>query len=60
MALGNSQTADPAAPKTRVQVKAELMEAQRAGDITFGERDWKLNEVFPAAIRSGRRLNKDR
>lgn len=31
-AAGNAMAADPAAAKTRVQVQAELFEAQRAGD----------------------------
>lgn len=48
LAAGNAQTVDPAAPKTRAQVKAELLEAQRTGDIIMGgEQGWKLNELFP-------------
>lgn len=48
LAAGNAQTADPAAPKTRAQVNAELLEAQRTGDIIMGgEQGWKLNELFP-------------
>jgi predicted RNase H-like HicB family nuclease len=33
--------------KTREQVKAELAEAIRTGDVTFGEADRKLNEIAP-------------
>lgn len=40
--------ADDAAPKTREQVRAELMEAIRTGDIQGdGQTGQKLNELFP-------------
>jgi hypothetical protein len=42
--------AQDAGPKTREQVRAELLEAQRTGDIMAdGETGKKLNEVFPNA-----------
>lgn len=41
-------TADASAPKTRAQVKAELAEAMRTGDIPVGgDQNVKLNELFP-------------
>jgi len=40
--------ADTDAPKTRDQVRAELREAQRTGDIVAGgESGQKLNELSP-------------
>jgi predicted RNase H-like HicB family nuclease len=33
--------------KTREQVRAELAEAIRTGDMTFGDADRKLNEIAP-------------
>lgn len=54
LAAGNALAADAAAPKTREQVRAELFEAQRTGDIIAnGETGAKLNELF-----SGRYSNK--
>jgi hypothetical protein len=42
--------AQDAGPKTREQVRAELLEAQRTGDIMAdGESGKKLNELFPNA-----------
>jgi hypothetical protein len=42
--------AQDAGPKTREQVRAELLEAQRTGDIMAdGETGKMLNEVFPNA-----------
>ncbi|HZV66131.1 MAG TPA: DUF4148 domain-containing protein [Telluria sp.] len=38
---------DPAPPLTRAQVRAELAEAQRTGDIIYGLNGEKLNELFP-------------
>lgn len=49
LATGNALAADAAAPKTREQVRAELFEAQRTGDIIAnGETGAKLNEVYPS------------
>jgi hypothetical protein len=43
--------AQDSGPKTREQVRAELLEAQRTGDIMAdGETGKKLNEVFPNAF----------
>lgn len=43
--------AQDSGPKTREQVRAELLEAQRSGDIIAdGETGKKLNEVFPNAF----------
>jgi hypothetical protein len=43
--------AQDSGPKTREQVRAELLEAQRTGDIMAdGETGKKLNEVFPSAF----------
>ncbi len=44
---GSALADDASAPKTREQVKAELAEAIRTGDIEYGERGQKLNELFP-------------
>lgn len=49
LAAGNALAADAAAPKTRDQVRAELIEAQRTGDIfAHGESGKKLNELYPS------------
>lgn len=49
LAAGNALAADPAAAKTREQVRAELLEAQRTGDIVNnGEIGGKLNELYPS------------
>ena len=37
----------PGQPLTRAQVRAELAEAQRTGDIIYGLNGEKLNELFP-------------
>ncbi len=44
---GSAFASDASAPKTREQVKAELAEAIRSGDISYGESGQKLNELFP-------------
>jgi hypothetical protein len=50
VAAFNAAWAQDSGPKTREQVRAELMEAQRSGDIMAdGETGKKLNEVFPTA-----------
>ena len=42
-----ANTTDASAPKTREQVKAELAEATRTGDIqAFGDSGRKLNELY--------------
>jgi hypothetical protein len=33
--------------RTRAQVRAELAEAQRTGDIVYGPNGEKLNEIYP-------------
>jgi hypothetical protein len=38
---------DTTAPVTRAQVKSELAEAVRTGNIIDGESGKKLNEIFP-------------
>ncbi len=44
-----AQSTDPSAPKTREQVRAELMEAQRTGDILANDDSGKkLNELYPS------------
>ncbi len=43
--VGSQAMAEPA--KTRAEVKAELAEAIRTGDIVVGESSLKLNELFP-------------
>jgi len=49
LAAGNVLAADSAAPKTRDQVRAELAEAQRTGDmLAFGNSGKKLNELYPS------------
>ncbi len=45
-AAGHALAADPVG-KTRAQVEAELLDAQRSGDIIQGESSQKLNELFP-------------
>jgi hypothetical protein len=47
LAAGYASAAD--APKTREQVRAELIEAQRTGDILAqGNSGKKLNELYPS------------
>ncbi len=49
LAAGKVLAADAATLKTRDQVRAELFEAQRTGDIVAnGEVGAKLNELFPS------------
>jgi hypothetical protein len=49
LAAGNALAADAAAAKTRDQVRAELAEAQRTGDIVaHGNSGQKLNELYPS------------
>ncbi|AEC18690.1 hypothetical protein PT7_0150 [Pusillimonas sp. T7-7] len=45
---GQAMAANTDAPVTREQVKAELAEAIRTGNIVTGESSAKLNEQFPA------------
>jgi hypothetical protein len=48
LSAGHALAADVDAPKTRDQVRAELFEAQRTGDIVAdGESGQKLNELYP-------------
>ena len=48
LAASNAMAADASAPQTREQVKAELAEAIRTGDIMAnGETGQKVNELFP-------------
>jgi hypothetical protein len=48
LAAGNALAADAAAPKTHEQVRAELIEAQRTGDIAaHGETFKTRNELYP-------------
>jgi uncharacterized membrane protein len=48
LAASNAMAADASAPKTREQVKAELAEAVRTGNIIAnGETGQKANELFP-------------
>lgn len=49
LAAGQAMAADPAAPKTREQVRAETREAIRTGDISDGgEIGCKRNELNPS------------
>ena len=45
---GHALAADASAPKTREQVKAELAEAVRTGNIVGNEQGQKLNEIYPS------------
>lgn len=48
-----AQASDPSAPKTRAQVRAELVEAQRTGNIMSLNSSGKmLNELYPNRYRS--------
>jgi len=48
LAAGNALAATTAGPHTREQVRAELAEAQRTGDISApGNSGKKLNELYP-------------
>jgi len=43
-----AQAQDPSAPKTRTEVQAELLEAQRTGNIvSWGDSGLMLNELYP-------------
>lgn len=43
-----AQMPDPSAPKTRAEVQAELLEAQRTGNIvSWDEQGLMLNELYP-------------
>lgn len=49
VATGNVLAADASSAKTREQVRAELAEAQRTGDIVaHGDSGKKLNELYPS------------
>ncbi|HEY8905371.1 MAG TPA: DUF4148 domain-containing protein [Rhodoferax sp.] len=49
VAAGNVLAADASAPKTRAQVLAELVQAQRTGDILAQGNSGKLlNELYPS------------
>jgi hypothetical protein len=49
LAAGNTLAADATGAKTRDQVRAELAEAQRTGDILApGDSGKKLNELYPS------------
>ena len=49
LAAGNALAAEAGGPKTRDQVRAELADAQRTGDIFgSGESGKKLNELYPS------------
>lgn len=48
LVAGHALAADPAAAKTREQVRAELIEAQRNGDlIADGETGARFNQLYP-------------
>ena len=48
LAAGHTLAADPGMPKTRAEVRQELEEAKRTGDIPANdESGLKLNEEFP-------------
>ncbi|WP_180126101.1 DUF4148 domain-containing protein [Rhodoferax sp. BLA1] len=49
LVAGNAFAADLSAPKTRDQVRAELLEAQRTGNIQAnGDSGKLLNELYPS------------
>jgi hypothetical protein len=49
LVAGNAFAADASAPKTRDQVRAELVEAQRTGNIMAqGDSGKLLNELYPS------------
>ena len=55
LVAGHALAADPAAAKTREQVRAELAEAQRNGDLVAdGETGARFNEVAPAQYAAAR------
>lgn len=48
LSAGHALAADPATAKTREQVRAELLEAQRTGNIVANaETGELLNQVYP-------------
>ncbi len=48
VAAGNALAADASVPKTREQVQAELVQAQRTGDVLAnGDSGKLLNELYP-------------
>ena len=47
LGTGSVLAQDSSAPKTRDQVKAELVQAQRSGDVIADDLGQKLNEVNP-------------
>ena len=47
LSAGSAFAAQPATPVTRAQVLAELVEAQRTGDIMDGRTGKMLNELHP-------------
>jgi hypothetical protein len=47
LAIGALAQSQATTGKTREQVKAELAEARRTGDIVWGEMGQKLNEIYP-------------
>jgi predicted RNase H-like HicB family nuclease len=50
LTAGQAMAADASAPLTRDQVKAELAQAQRTGDILAdGQTGMKMNELFPGS-----------
>lgn len=49
LVAGNALAADPSVAKTRAEVRAELAEAVRTGDLLDGgESGLKLNELYPS------------
>lgn len=46
LAAGNAIAAEPVTAKTRAEVRAELLQAQRTGDIVDSEGQ-KLNALYP-------------
>lgn len=49
LSAGQGMAADAFTPITREQVKAELAEAIRTGDISTNESGRKMNELFPGS-----------
>ena len=47
LGTGHAMAADSTVAKTREQVKAELAEAIRTGDMVVGEAGQKANELYP-------------
>ena len=48
LVAGHALAADPSTAKTREQVRAELIEAQRNGDlIADGETGLRFNQLYP-------------